>query len=131
MNIVLLKKIVINLFFNFKGVLLMAVINNNFNISSHLIKVKIDKSIFEFDLFWSVRDGSLVDIDTLINIYSQYSNTKNMKALVSKFGKNRVIRIMKANKKSNSVIAYNNNMSIINDTSTKIFTSKDLMPFEI
>jgi len=109
----------------------MAVINNNFNISSHLIKVKIDKSIFEFDLFWSVRDGSLVDIDTLINIYSQYSNTKNMKALVSKFGKNRVIRIMKANKKSNSVIAYNNNMSIINDTSTKIFTSKDLMPFEI
>lgn len=99
-------------------------------VSSHANEVKIDKSEFEFDLFWSIQDGTVVKVDNLVDVYSRYSNTKNMKVLVSQFGKKRVINIMKRNRKANW-LAYKRNMEIINDSSTKSITSKNLAPFVI
>lgn len=96
-------------------------------------QTQIDKSMFEFDLFWSIKDGSLVDIDTLINIYSQYSNTQNMKALVALFGKEKVLAVIESqdNVSDEHKIAHKINIGIINDTTTENFTSKNLTPFTV
>jgi len=61
---------------------------------------------------------------TLMNVYSQYSNTQNMKSLVNLFGKERVVSVMQRNKKDS-------NIEIINDTATQNFTSKNFAPFII
>jgi hypothetical protein len=96
-------------------------------------QIKINKSVFEFDLFWSIKDGSSIDIDTLINVYSQYSNTKNMKALVSLFGKEKVLSVIESqdNESDEHKIAHKINIGIINGTTTENFTSKNLAPFTI
>lgn len=97
------------------------------------MQIKIDKSMFEFDLFWSVEDGSLVDIDTLINVYSQYSNTKNMKALVALFSKEKVLSVIESqdNLSDKHKIAHKINIGIINGTTTENFTSENLAPFTV
>ncbi|MBE0515120.1 hypothetical protein [Sulfurimonas sp.] len=96
-------------------------------------QIKIDKSMFEFDLFWSIEDGSLIDIDTLINVYSQYSNTKNMKALVALFSKEKVLSVIESQDilSDEHKIAHKINIGIINGTTTENFTSENLAPFTV
>jgi hypothetical protein len=105
---------------------------NNFNARTFIYQeaINIDKSLFEFDLFWSIQNGTLVNIDTLINIYSQYVNTQNMKALVSLFGKKRVLSVIRANDYDHQR-AHKKNISIINDNATKKITANDFAPFII
>jgi len=105
---------------------------NNFNARTFIYQeaINIEKSLFEFDLFWSIQNGTLVNIDILINIYSQYSNTKNMKVLVSLFGKKRVLSVIRANNYDHK-IAHKMNISIINNNVTKKIIANNFAPFII
>ncbi|WP_321778640.1 hypothetical protein [Sulfurimonas sp.] len=91
------------------------------------VGIKLDKSVFEFDLFWSVRDGKKLPIDSIIFIYSQYLSTKNMKALVMLFGKKRVLKILRRSTNEHER-ACKINIAIVNNTIKRKYTAYDFAP---
>lgn len=54
--------------------------------------VKLDKSLFANDLFWSVRDGFEINADTLIKAYLQEHNEADLMGLYALFGYKRPIQ---------------------------------------
>lgn len=53
--------------------------------------VRLDKSMFSYDLFWSVGDGAEVKVDTLIGKYIESPRFKDVAALYHLFGYRRVL----------------------------------------
>lgn len=54
--------------------------------------VKLDKSLFANDLFWSVRDGFEINANTLIKAYLQEHNEADLMGLYALFGYKRLVQ---------------------------------------
>ena len=93
-------------------------------------KVRLNKQWFSYDLFWSIQDGDLIDIDTVIAIYLTREDTYNARQLVKLFGKERVYKIMEMIEEEHPT-SVETNKRIIEDENYPVITSSDFAPLKI